>query len=29
MEQLKEMKQNEHGRYTEVQDEKEVMRITA
>jgi len=29
MEHMKEMKENEHGRYTEIMDEKEVIRVSA
>lgn len=29
MERVKEMRENEHGRYTEVTDEKEVVRVSA
>jgi hypothetical protein len=29
MERMQEMKQNEHGRYTEIMDEKEVIRASA
>ncbi len=29
MDRLRDMRENEHGRYTEVSDEKEVIRITA
>ncbi|RDB22590.1 Thioredoxin domain-containing protein plp1 [Hypsizygus marmoreus] len=29
MERMQEMKQNEHGRYTEIMDEKEVVRVSA
>ncbi|KAJ6628745.1 GTPase inhibitor [Mycena sp. CBHHK59/15] len=29
MEQLKEMQENQHGHYTEIKDEKEVVRVTA
>lgn len=29
MENLKQMKENEHGKYTEITDEKEVVRVSA
>jgi hypothetical protein len=29
MEKMKEMRENEHGRYTEIMDEKEVVRVSA
>lgn len=29
MERMKEMKENKHGRYTEIMDEKEVIRTSA
>lgn len=29
MESVKQMKENEHGKYTEITDEKEVVRVSA